>query len=218
MATNYIPEVMTEAARDAIVDPVIGLIICNSDTNKLNYFDGSAWVEVGGGGGMWASIQKQVIGGGVSQVDFESGLTGKDAYILVGSNVGLSADAELRIRVKAAGAYKSGSADYDWAHHVMGVGGPASGEAANVAFMEMTFSTPRSAAGEHLDFEILFGDISVAGFHPFAFRCWYLTASGGNAQVTHGFGTYITSDDIEGVRIYPSTGNIDEGTLELFGR
>ncbi len=220
MATAYVPKVINTATRDAIVEPETGLMICNSDTDLIEFYNGTVWAAVGGGGsgGMWTSIEKQTIGSAVSSVDFESGLTGKDAFKLVGSNVGLTQTVQFRLRVKAAGVYKAGAADYEYAHHVIGAGGPSSEQNANASFIEMTFANAMSGAGEHVDFEILFGDPSVAGFHPFAFRCWYLSGAGGVFQVTHGGGTYVSNDDIEGVRIFPSAGNIDEGVLELFGR
>lgn len=43
--------VMTEAQRDLLSGSALGDQVINSDTNKLNIYDGSAWVEVGGGGG-----------------------------------------------------------------------------------------------------------------------------------------------------------------------
>ncbi len=132
MATNYIPEVMTTAVRDAIVDPRFGLIISNSDTNKLNFFDATSWVELGGGG-MWTSIEKQTIVSAVSSVDFETGLTGKDAFKLVGTNIELDTTASIRIRVKAAGVYQTGGADYEYAHHVIGAGGGSTEQNANAA-------------------------------------------------------------------------------------
>lgn len=40
---------MTQTQRDAISTPAAGLQIYNTDTNKLNYYNGSAWAEVGSG-------------------------------------------------------------------------------------------------------------------------------------------------------------------------
>ena len=42
---------MTQVQRDAIATPTEGSCVYNSDTNVLNIYDGSAWVEVGSGGG-----------------------------------------------------------------------------------------------------------------------------------------------------------------------
>lgn len=56
---------MTEVQRDAIGTPATGLMVYNSDTDKVNIYDGSAWTEVAGGGGQ----------GGINYVintDFES--------------------------------------------------------------------------------------------------------------------------------------------------
>lgn len=40
---------MTQAQRDAISSPVAGLQVYNTDTNKLNIYNGSSWSEVGSG-------------------------------------------------------------------------------------------------------------------------------------------------------------------------
>lgn len=42
---------MTQAQRDAIVSPVVGLVVYNLDTNTYENWDGSAWVGMGGGSG-----------------------------------------------------------------------------------------------------------------------------------------------------------------------
>lgn len=42
---------MSEMQRDAILSPAKGLQVYNIDTDKLNLYDGSDWVEVGSGGG-----------------------------------------------------------------------------------------------------------------------------------------------------------------------
>lgn len=48
---GFLPPRMTEAQRDAIASPATGLVVYNTDTNALNYYDGSAWTAVGSGGG-----------------------------------------------------------------------------------------------------------------------------------------------------------------------
>lgn len=40
---------MTQAQRDAIATPATGLQIYNTDSNKLNYYNGTSWSEVGSG-------------------------------------------------------------------------------------------------------------------------------------------------------------------------
>lgn len=39
---------MTSEQRDLIVDPYLGMQIFNSDTRKINYFDGYGWLEISG--------------------------------------------------------------------------------------------------------------------------------------------------------------------------
>ncbi len=59
---------MTTAQRDAIVSPATGLSIYNTSTNKVNYYNGSAWTEI------QDTITNPVTGTGVSgQVSYWSG-------------------------------------------------------------------------------------------------------------------------------------------------
>jgi hypothetical protein len=46
-AKGFLPPRMTEAQRDAIATPATGLVVYNSDTDALNYYDGSDWAAVG---------------------------------------------------------------------------------------------------------------------------------------------------------------------------
>lgn len=39
----FLPPRMTEAQRDAIATPIAGMIIYNSTTNVLNFYNGAAW-------------------------------------------------------------------------------------------------------------------------------------------------------------------------------
>jgi hypothetical protein len=48
---GFLPPRMTTAQRDAITSPATGLQIYNTSTNANNYYDGTAWVAAGGGGG-----------------------------------------------------------------------------------------------------------------------------------------------------------------------
>lgn len=43
---GFLPPRMTSTQRDAIASPVAGLVIYNSTTNKLNFYNGSAWEAV----------------------------------------------------------------------------------------------------------------------------------------------------------------------------
>jgi hypothetical protein len=43
---GFLPPRMTTTQRDAISSPVAGLLIFNTTTSKMNYYDGSAWQEM----------------------------------------------------------------------------------------------------------------------------------------------------------------------------
>ena len=51
---------MSEADRDAISNPARGLQIYNTDTDKINIFDGGAWTEIGGAGGANTALSNLV--------------------------------------------------------------------------------------------------------------------------------------------------------------
>jgi hypothetical protein len=53
-----IPSNLTTAERDAIATPVLSEIIFNTTTNKLQNWDGSAWVDIDSGGGGGGSYFK----------------------------------------------------------------------------------------------------------------------------------------------------------------
>jgi microcystin-dependent protein len=48
---GFLPPRMTTAQRDAISTPATGLMVYNTDDDVMNYYNGSAWAEIGGGGG-----------------------------------------------------------------------------------------------------------------------------------------------------------------------
>lgn len=55
---GFLPPRMTEAQRDAIASPASGLVVYNTDSDALNYYDGDSWEAVGtGGAGGGAGIQ-----------------------------------------------------------------------------------------------------------------------------------------------------------------
>jgi len=43
---GFLPPRMTTTQRDAISNPPAGLMIYNTTTNKLNFYNGTAWEEV----------------------------------------------------------------------------------------------------------------------------------------------------------------------------
>lgn len=43
---GFLPPRMTTTQRDAITSPPAGLMVYNSSTNKLNFYNGSAWEAV----------------------------------------------------------------------------------------------------------------------------------------------------------------------------
>ena len=48
-SAGFLPPRMTAVQRNAITSPATGLFVFNTDSNQLNYFDGSMWQIVSGG-------------------------------------------------------------------------------------------------------------------------------------------------------------------------
>lgn len=63
---------MTTVQRDAITSPATGSLVYNTDTNKLNQYNGSGWVEVGSGSGQ----------GGVNHITNSDAETNTDGHTL----------------------------------------------------------------------------------------------------------------------------------------
>src|SRR6266446_4001985 len=47
---GFLPPRMTTTERDAIVSPAAGLLVYNTTTNQLNYYNGASWQLIAGGG------------------------------------------------------------------------------------------------------------------------------------------------------------------------
>lgn len=61
---GFLPPRMDTAARNLIAAPAVGLLIYNISTNKLNYFNGTAWQVVDAGTGSYVDLTtNQTIGG-----------------------------------------------------------------------------------------------------------------------------------------------------------
>jgi hypothetical protein len=74
---GLLPPRMTATQRDAISSPPTGLCIYNTDTNKLNVYNGTSWIDVGSGSGS-GGINYISMNNGNS--DFELNTTGWSAY------------------------------------------------------------------------------------------------------------------------------------------
>jgi hypothetical protein len=61
---GFLPPRMSEANRDLIPSPAVGLLIYNTTTNRLNYYDGTSWLAVVTSTGSFVDLTtNQTIGG-----------------------------------------------------------------------------------------------------------------------------------------------------------
>lgn len=129
---GFLPPRMTTTQRDNISSPAEGLWVHNSTTHELNYFDGSSWISLSGGGGSGfiTAVQSnvfKVIGTTLYLQDTLDGVhtpkiqffTGKDGAFRGGvvsgdqwdeTNVG-NASVSLGINTKASANYSFAAGD-----------------------------------------------------------------------------------------------------------
>lgn len=105
---GFLPPRMTEAQRDAIATPATGLVIYNTDTNALNYYDGDSWEAVGTGASGSADTTTYSFGK-FPQAGGTTAVAAGGYYDLTGPN--LTAGTYLWILYNCAGqlTYSSGS-------------------------------------------------------------------------------------------------------------
>jgi hypothetical protein len=61
---GFLPPRMSEGDRDLILSPAVGLLIYNTTTNRLNYYDGTSWLAVVTSAGSFVDLTtNQTIGG-----------------------------------------------------------------------------------------------------------------------------------------------------------
>lgn len=141
---------MTEAQRDAIGTPATGLVVYNTDTNKLNVYDGSAWTAVGAGGA-----------GGINYVtnyDLESNTDGYTAY----------ADAAQATPENGTGGSPS--------HISISQETTAANVIRGAASLKITNSGSSSAQGEGVSYDITIDEADQGKALTFSFE--YYTSSG----------------------------------------
>ncbi len=175
------------------------------------------------------SLLLEVTANNNSELDF----TGLDdtfpRYVIEGDNVAAATDSvQLNALFSIAGNFKSGAADYGWVARSFSSDG-TNGQDRDVS--DSRISTCRDSAGEQwgssgnengdITFTITRGGL---GNYP---RLWSVTVNySDSADIVHtnGHGAYIggtsgavPAEGIDGVRLFFSTGLIQQGTFRLYG-
>lgn len=84
--SGFLAPRMTTAQRDAIPDPAAGLMIVNTSTNSIEFFDGTSWLNLA------LAIKKSsriklMLGGSLSENPYSIQQTSDKGYIIAGSTI-----------------------------------------------------------------------------------------------------------------------------------
>jgi len=176
------------------------------------------------GGGCWQKLDTITISGTTSQIEHEEAnftSTHRDYKIML-SNIELSADATLRMRVATDGGTLGSGTNYKYA-----VTGYKSNNATNAQYdQDDTFfymGGTLAAGGDAkytTNLEInLFNPLSTSTY--FHFSSFGIQPDDNDFSMTHvGSGIYVTGHDVALKRfvLYLSTGDFESGTSTLYGR
>lgn len=175
------------------------------------------FIVAGEGDIRWHKIASSTLTGAGTE-DFESGLDGTYDYIEWRfRDVEVTDSTVVSLRVKEAGAYKSGASDYQYNYHELKT---VESFASNTASdrVELIISNFGGGTGEKVNGIIrLSGPDQASLFKVFRFDMWGMT-NAGTVMTSYGSGAYVAnSNAITGVQFLPNTGTLETGTIEQWG-
>jgi len=176
------------------------------------------------GGGCWEKLDTITISGNTSQIEHEEAnftSTHRDYKIML-SNIGLTADATIRMRIAADGASLLSTTDYRYA-----VTAYKSNNATNAAYdQDDTFFYMGGTLSSGGNASVV-SNFEINLYHPLSTATYLHWSSVGmqnddnNYPMTNvGAGMYVTADGTAMKRfvLYLSTGDFNAGTSTLYGR
>jgi len=172
------------------------------DTNTTQYYDGSAWAAVGGGG--LVLIDETTVGSAVASVTMSSVFSATyDTYLVVINGITGSATANLQITFGAAA-----TSYYGAMRSIDRNGNLANVLADNIAY----FHVGSVASGSGQQNSAIWIGNPFATETTQAHGTWNRSAIGGYLQ-----GQHNTASSYSSFTITPSTGTITGGTISTFG-
>lgn len=205
---------MTTTQRDAMPTPPSGAMVCNTTTDKLNFYDGAAWVEVGGGGGVWEPIGSPVvISSGQATVDVEGDWSLYDKIRIDFTRLVPATNAQLlRGRIRLDGTYETGSS-YAWVCSVHNDAGSAVNRSGTSPSIQMHVNTLSNVVGDAASGSIeLNNPGSTLHKKQITGRTVLAPSSGEDAAFTDYAGEWDGGTPlriVNGFRFFMATGNIN---------
>jgi len=220
--------VLTTTQRDAI-GAIAGMLICNSTTSKIEFYNGAAWVVVGDS--FSKDLGTTLVDSAQATVDIEGDASWWDGtydklIIHLQQLVAGTDNQQLRMRSKVDGSYLAGAADYvfdgrsltqagetlafnaGWNYIPANVAGVGS-ERDEASSGTITIHNPGSILEhKHIDIDMIARTIGAATIDHFKGTGCYRGGTSSEDPVT---------DAMTGLRLYLASGNIDRVQYKVEG-
>jgi len=176
------------------------------------------------GGGCWTKLNTITISGNTSQIEHEEAnftSTHRDYKIML-SNITVTADAIMRMRVGTDGGTLGSGSNYRYAMTAYKSSDATNVQAAagGTSFVLGGTNTGTSSSGYTSNFEInLYNPLSTSSY--LAFSSFGHQNDDNDYTMTHvGAGTYVTGHDVAIKRfaLFLASGDFSSGTSTLYGR
>ena len=193
---------------------------------KVDSVSGSGTTGVGtmtfaDGGGRFTLINTTTIGGGSTYVDLDDVFTDTyKNYLLVATGIDINTDGQdLHIQVKNSSGLINGASDYEYSYLQRHTNSNTTETAYDVGqdYILTNHNGIGNQAVENANLLIEFNNVRSTS-HYKLINCKN-TAFGQstNGMMTFSVGTVETTTALTGIRIKTSSGNLDAGTLKLYG-
>jgi len=193
---------------------------------KVDSVSGSGTTGVGtmtfsDGGGRYTLISSATISGGSTYVDMDDVFTDTyKNYLLVATGIDVGTDAtQIHLQVKNSSGLLNGASDYEFASTQTHTNSSTAsiGYDAGQDYINLTRSTIGNAAVEHVNLSISFKNPRSTSFYKLIMAEKTGIGTNEKGYFVHTIGMVQSTTALTGLRIKMSSGNLDAGTLKLYG-
>lgn len=198
--------------------PVEGMLRFNTDTNLVEYYNGTQWVTYSSLDGKWELIQSQTASSSAS-IDFTTFPNTYNGYYIVYDNiVPASATTELRFQFSSDGGASYVNTNYLWGSvYVRMNGATASNQTNGTVTDSSMYMTSQVLDGlSTTSGKMFIWDMSATKWS--VAQCEYvLTDQSSNEFSGRNTGVLQSNTAMNAFRFIMGTGNITSGTFKLYG-